>query len=47
MVLVTSFDVDADVLKNILPTVEIDGVLRKPSAVTGICSIVEYKLAAG
>ena len=45
-VLVTAFDVDADVLKNILPSVGVDGVLRKPSALTEICSIVEHKLTS-
>ena len=45
VVLITAFDVDADVLKNILPAVGVDGVLRKPSALTEICSIVEHKLA--
>jgi CheY-like chemotaxis protein len=47
VVLVTAFDVDANVLKNILPSVGIDGVLRKPSALTEICSIVEHKLTSG
>jgi CheY-like chemotaxis protein len=46
IVLVTAFDVDADVLKNVLPSVAIDGILRKPSALTEICSIVEHKLTS-
>src|ERR1044072_4170369 len=40
IILVTAFDVDVDVLKNVLPSVTIDGVMRKPSALTEICSIV-------
>lgn len=47
VVLVTAFDVDANVLKNVLPSVGIDGILRKPSALTEICSIVEHKLTSG
>lgn len=46
IILVTAFDVDAEVLKNVLPSVAIDGVMRKPSALTELCSIVERKLTS-
>ena len=45
LILMTAFEVDSTTLREALPTVKIDDLLKKPFVITEICKIVDRHLA--
>jgi CheY-like chemotaxis protein len=45
LILMTAFEVDSTTLREALPTVKIDDLLKKPFVITEICKIIDRHLA--
>jgi CheY-like chemotaxis protein len=45
LILMTAFEVDSTTLREALPSVKIDDLLKKPFAITEICKIIDRHLA--
>jgi DNA-binding response OmpR family regulator len=45
LVLMMAFDIDGQVQREVLPSIGVDAVLKKPFAITEICKVIEQELA--